>query len=82
VSAQREGQNARAVYMMGLVAARCGSEARASDLYRRALEVYRSRVDAEDELSRLHEKLAELYEAWGRRDAAREHRARAVPEIK
>lgn len=39
VSEAREGQNPRAVYMMGLVASRCGSEDRAAGLYRRALEL-------------------------------------------
>ncbi|MGE0788607.1 MAG: tetratricopeptide repeat protein [Sandaracinaceae bacterium] len=39
VSEHREGQNARAVYMMGLVATRCGSDERAHDLYSRAHEL-------------------------------------------
>ncbi len=47
VSAQREGQNGRAVYMMGLVAARCGSDERATQLYRRALELEPGLCDAQ-----------------------------------
>lgn len=64
VSERRQGQNARAVYMMGLVAERCGSPDRAHDLYTRALEL-------EDTLCEARVALALEHQRAGRTEQAR-----------
>lgn len=64
VSEQREGQNARAVYMMGLVAERCGSADRARALFTRALEL-------EDDLCEARVAIALEHQRAGRGEQAR-----------